>query len=169
MSDKLYEMQEQLLQIDNILAENTNPETEEILETARAELLKAIDGKLENILDFISDCKAKAEQMAAREEVFYKRRKSLEKKVEYLKTLVYSEMKNRGDTKASYGDWNCSIAKTPAKVVMDCLEDLVPDDFVKIVRQIDKTAIKSAMVDGVCKIGDLQVGHLEQGESLRIS
>ena len=168
MSEKLYEMQEQLMQIDNILAENTNPETEEILATAREELLKAIDGKLENILDFISDCKTKADQLAAREEVFYKRRKALEKKVEYLKSLVFSEMKNRGETKSTYGDWNCSIAKTPARVVLDCLEDLVPEQFTKQIVQIDKTAIKDAMVDGVCKVGDLQVAHTEQGESLRI-
>ena len=168
MSEKLYEMQEQLMQIDNILAENTNPETEEILETARAELLKAIDGKLENILDFISDCKSKAEQLAAREEVFYKRRKALEKKVEYLKSLVFSEMKNRGETKSTYGDWNCSIAKTPARLVLDCLEDLVPEQFTKQIIQIDKMAIKDAMVDGVCKVGDFQVGHLETSETLRI-
>lgn len=168
MSEKLYEMQEQLMQIDNILAENTNPDTEEILETAREELLKAIDGKLENILDFISDCKSKADQLAAREEVFYKRRKALEKKVEYLKSLVFGEMKNRGETKSTYGDWNCSIAKTPARVVLDCLEDLVPEQFTKQIVQIDKTAIKEAMVDGVCKVGDMPIAHLEQGESLRI-
>ena len=168
MSEKLYEMQAQLVQIDNILAENTNPETEEILATAREELLKAIDGKLESVLDFISDCKSKADQLAAREEVFYKRRKALEKKVEYLKSLVFGEMKTRGEAKAVYGDWNCSIAKTPARVVLDCLEDLVPAEFTKMVLQIDKTAIKDAMVDGVCKVGDLQIAHTEQGESLRI-
>lgn len=168
MSERLYDMQAQLMQIDSVLAENTNPETEEILTDAREALLSAIDNKLECILDYISDCVAKAQQLAEREEAFYKRRKSLEKKVEYLKKLVFGEMKNRGETKAEYGNWNCSIAKTPARVVLDCLEDLVPEQFTKQVVQIDKTAIKAAMVDGVCKVGDLQVGHLEQGESLRI-
>lgn len=165
---KLYEMQNNLIAIDSILEENTDSESQEILATAREELLKAIDGKLENILDFISDCKTKADQLAAREEVFYKRRKALEKKVEYLKSLVFGEMKTRGEAKAVYGDWNCSIAKTPARVVLDCLEDLVPAEFTKTVLQIDKTAIKDAMVDGVCKVGDFQIGHLETSETLRI-
>lgn len=168
MAERLYDLQTQLMQIDSVLAENTNSETEEILGTAREAVLKAIDGKLENICDFISDCAAKVAQLKEREEVFYNRRKSLEKKIEYLKGLVFSEMKNRGEAKQTYGDWNCSIAKTPAHVVLDCLEDLVPEQFTKQVVQIDKAAIKAAMVDGVCKVGDFQIGHLETSETLRI-
>ena len=56
---KLYELEEQLVRIDEILENNTNPETQEILESAKDELLQEINGKVENILNFIADCKGK--------------------------------------------------------------------------------------------------------------
>lgn len=171
MSQKLYELQEQLNQIDNILADNTNPETEEILESAKEQILQAIDGKVENILEFISDCRARAEYLMEEENRLYKKRKSLEKKIEYLKSLVFGVMKQSDLKKATYGTWDVSIAKTPARLIIDD-EQFVPDAFCKTVRSVDKTALKSALVDGEYKITvdgrEVLIAHEEAGESLRV-
>lgn len=171
---KLYELQDQLIAIDNILAENTDPETEEILESTKDELLKAIGGKIENILNYISDCNSKALQYKTEEERIYKKRKSMEKKIEYLKNMIFGIMEQNNLQKAEYGTWNCTVAKTPDKVVLDACDDDYPDCFKKWSFNIDKTALKQQMTDGklVLKFSDgqeKQLAHLESGKTLRIN
>lgn len=170
---KLYELQDNLVAIDNILENNTNPETQEILESARADLLKEIDGKVENILAFMSDCKGRVEQLRAEEERIAKKRKSLENKVEYLKNMVYWFMKSNNQQKAEFGTWNCTVAKTAGKVVFDVAVDDFPLWLKQIEYSVNKTAVKERMVDGVlCVTNDegdrIQLAHMEEGESLRI-
>lgn len=173
MSQKLYELQEQLNQIDNILADNTNPETEEILESAKEQILQAIDGKVENILEFISDCRARAEYLMEEENRLYKKRKSLEKKVDYLKSLVFGVMKQSDLKKATYGTWDVSIAKTAPKIIVDD-EMWVPDSCCKVTRTVNKTELKQYLdlLNGEYKVTvdgrEILVAHTETSESLRI-
>ena len=56
---KLYEIQEQLAQIDAILENNTDAETQEILESAKQEVLAVAGEKMESILDFVAELKSK--------------------------------------------------------------------------------------------------------------
>lgn len=169
---KLYELQDQLVAIDAILAENTDPETEEILESAKEELLKQVGDKIENILDYVSDCKAKMEQLKSEEERLAKKRKSIERKVDYLKKIVFDTMKINNQNRAEYGTWNLSIVQTPPKVVIDD-EQWIPQEFIKTTIAVDKTALKSVMTDGkfVVKVDghDIQIAHTERSESLRIA
>lgn len=168
---KLYELQDQLVAIDNILENNTDPESQEILESAKEEVLKEINGKIENVLDFISDCNAKCSQLAEEIKRLTAKKKTLENKSEYLKNLVYTTMKAGGIIKAAYGNWDCTIAKNPPRVVIDD-EQWVPAEFVKTVVSVDKTALKNAMTDGVYRVTvdgqDIQIAHTETSESLRI-
>lgn len=167
----LYELQTQLVSIDNILENNTDPETQQILESAKDEVLQAIDGKVENILNFISDCKGKAEQLKQEEDRLYKKRKSLENKTEYLKNLIYYVMKSNNLQKATYGTYDCTIAKSTPKIVIDD-ESLIPEQFIKTVVSIDKMALKKEMKDGAYFITidgkDIILAHEESTESLRI-
>lgn len=171
---KLYELQEQLVQIDNILESNTNPETDEILESAKEQLLAEIDGNMENILNYISDCKAKADQLKAEEERLYKKRKAVERKIAYLKGLVFGQLKLSGENKSEYGTWAVSITKTPARVVLDACDDNFPEKYKKYSWDIDKTALKNDMENDKLVIFDvasgkeIQLAHLESGETLRI-
>lgn len=168
---KLYELQDQLVAIDNILESNTNPDTQDILESAREELLQAIDGKVENILNFMSDCKAKAEQLKAEEERLCKKRKALENKSEYLKNMIYWLMKSNNQQKAEYGTYSCTIARTTPKVIIDD-ENLLPAQFIKTTISVDKVALKSAMTDGKYVVSfdgvETQVAHTEENDCLRI-
>lgn len=170
---RLYDLQDQLMQIDNILADNTNEETQEILESAREEVLKAIDGKVENILEFMSDCKAKIEQLKNEENRIAKKRKTLENKAEYLKDMLMWFMKTNNQTKAEFGTWNVSVAKTPEKVVLDVSEEDLPDWFKRLTYTVDKVAIKDKMVNGKCCISGIdgmpiQIAHTESGETIRV-
>ena len=170
---KLYDLQDRLMQIDNILADNTNEETQEILESARDKVLKAIDGKVENILEFMSDCKAKIEQLKSEEIRIAKKRKTLENKAEYLKGMLMWFMKTNNQTKAEFGTWNVSVAKTPDKVVLDIDEASLPSWCKKITYTADKTALKNQMIDGKAFIeGEdgkpLMIAHIESGETIRV-
>lgn len=167
----LYELQDQLVAIDDILEANTDIETQEILESAKEEILNAIDGKVENILGFMADCKAKAEQLKTEEERLAKKRKALENKAEYLKNMVYYFMKSTNQQKADFGTYSCTIAKTTPKIIIDD-EHLIPAEFIKTTITVDKTALKQKMVDGKYIVTfdgvETQVAHTEESESLRI-
>lgn len=170
---RLYDLQDQLVQIDNILEENTNEETQEILESAREEVLKAIDGKIENILEFASDCKAKIEQLKKEEDRIAKKRKTLENKVEYFKNMLIWFMKTNGQDKAEFGTWNVSLSKTPEKVVLDVADDDLPAWLKRVTYTVDKTAIKQQMINGKCFVQGIdgmpiQVAHTETSETIRV-
>lgn len=172
---KLFELNEQLMAIDSLLAENINEETEEILESAKEELMKDIHTKMENILQYISHCKAQAEYYKSEEARIAKKRKTLENRVDWLKNMVYTQMKHEGKTKAEYGTYTLSIAKTPAKIVLtDDASELLPDHLCNITRTPNRSAIKEAMGDDTELALEVDgrlivVAELDKtGESLRI-
>lgn len=168
---KLYELQDQLVAIDNILETNTDPESQEILESARNEIIVAIDGKVENILNFMSDCKAKADQLKQEELRLATKRKALENKAEYLKNMIYYLMKTSNLQKAEYGTFSCTIARTAPKIIVDD-EQWLPQCCIKTVTTVDKTALKSYLLDGKYTTTvdgqEILVAHTEEGECLRI-
>ena len=172
---KLYEMTDQLLAIDNLLAEMTDPDTNEILQDARTQLLADIDEKCENILEYISHCKARMDYYKAEEERIAQKRKVLDKRVEYLKSMIMMSMKGTGKNKMDCGTYSVSIAKTPAKVVLtDDGDKFLPDEYCTITRTPNKTVIKEAMgSDKELRITfdghELVLARLdESGKSLRI-
>lgn len=165
---KLYELQDQLVAIDNILADNTDPETNEILSSARDEILKQIDGKIENILNYIADCKAKSDQLREEAARLSYKRGVLDKKAEYLRNMLLWFMKNNDKKKESFGNWDVTVAKTAGRVVLDACDDAFPDCFKKWTFDIDKTALKEQMKDGQLIFDGKMLAHIEEGESLRI-
>ena len=165
---KLYELQEQLVAIDDVLEAATDPETQEILESAREDLMKTIDGKIENLLNYIADCKAKSEQLREEAARLSYKRGFLDKKVEYLKKTIYWFMKNNGVQKESYGNYDITVARTPERVVLDACDDDFPEEYKRFSWDIDKTAIKDKIVDGKLIINGKLLAHTESGETIRI-
>lgn len=172
---KLYEMDEQLVAIDNLLSESTDAETNEILESAKEQLLVDIDNKLESILHYVSRCNSMAGYYRDEVARLDAKRKTLEKRSEYLKGMVLNHLIGRGVKTAEFGNFNVSVAKKPARVVMtDDWEQWLPDEYCSVSRVPNKTAIKTAMqgekqltidVDG----RQIVVAYLDDsGESLRI-
>lgn len=170
----LYEMDEQLKAIDCVLAENEDPETQEILESAKDALLKDIDAKMESILQYKADCDGKVMQLKAEIDRLQKKVKSLNKKSDFLKNLCYTHLIDAGKQKAEYGTWTLSIAKKPASVQLtEDADALLPDCYCTITRTPNKTAIKNAMTDGelFVQVGDKKItlATLEQGTTIRIA
>lgn len=165
---RLYELQDQLVQIDAILEQNTNEDTQEILESARDEIITAIDGKVENILNYIADCKTKSDQLREEAARLSYKRGVLDKKVEYLRNMLIWYMKSADKKKASFGNWDITLAKTAGKVVLDACDDEYPEQFKKYSWNIDKTALKEQMNDGKLIIDGKLLAHIEESDSLRI-
>lgn len=145
---KLWEMNQQMEAIDTLISENTDPETLDILETAKEQLCQDIESKMENILGYIAECKSRMEYYKSEEERIANKRKGLEKRIDWLKGLIYNQMKLTNRQKAEYGTYNVSVVKTPDKVVLtDDAAELLPDSLCRITRTPNKTAIKEAMGD----------------------
>lgn len=170
----LYELNEQMLAIDSILSSNTDVETGEILESARESLMQDIETKIENMLGYIAECKAKAEYYKGEIERITKKKKTLENRVDWLKQLIFSHLKSTGKAKGEYGTYTVAIGKSPDRVVIsDDAVALLPDELCRIKREPDKVALKGLMTDGKYSIeidGEKVVlARLETGlEQLRI-
>ena len=171
----LWDMNQQMMAIDSLLSENTDPETQEILESAKDQLCQDIEGKMENILGYIAECKSRVEYYKTEEERIASKRKGIENRIDWLKGLVYGQMKLTNRQKAEYGTYNVSVVKTPDKVVLtDDAAELLPDDLCRITRLPNKTAIKEKMgEDGVYKVSidgrDIVLATIESGnETIRI-
>lgn len=145
----LYELNTQLKAIDDLLVANENPETQEILESAKEQLNQDIETKMESILQYMADCDGKIAQYKEEIARLQAKVKSLSNKKDFLKTLCHNHLIETGVQKAEYGTYTLSIAKTPAKVVLtDDAEALLPEQYFTITKTPNKTAIKEAMTDG---------------------
>lgn len=173
MTNSLYELTDQLKAIDDILDNSTDAETNEILESAKEEILVAIDNKCEHILAYQSDLKAKIEQLKQEEVRIHAKKKVLENRVEYLRQMLIWYMKSHDKTNMSCGTYDLKLGKTSGKVVLDIDEEKVPVYLKYVKYTLNKTAIKDAMVNGVCLVADeegnpLQIAHMEETDALRI-
>lgn len=170
MTEKLWEMNNQMMAIDSLLSENTDPETQEILESAKEQLSQDIESKMENILAYISECKARVDYLKKEEDRIAVKRKGIEKRIDWLKNLVFGQMKMTNRQRAEYGTWNVTVCKIPDKIVLtDDAEQWLPDNLCRISRIPNKTAIKDAMGDSkelkvVVDGREIVVANIESGQ-----
>lgn len=169
----LYELDYNLRQLDALMTASQDETTLEILEDAKKILLQDIEEKAVDILTYMSDCSARAKHLKDEAERITNKAKALEKRAEFLKNLLKTHLQTTGQTKATYGNYDVALAKTPVKVVLtDDAEQLLPDDLCRITRTPDKTAIKEKMTDGklIANIDgkEIELAHLETSETIRI-
>ena len=173
IKNKVYELQEQLIRIDAILAENTNEETGEILSQAKEQVLQEIGNNFEFVLDYIDDVKGKIEQIDNNIKRLQNRKKSIVSYVDFLKGLIFDQLKLQGIDKAEYGTWVVGTRENTPKVVLDEASlRFLPNKYVKVYYEPIKSLIKEDMTDGVFKVNvdgqEVEIAHLEQSESLVI-
>ena len=172
MTNSLYELTDQLKSIDSILDNSTDSETNEILESAREEILKAIDDKCEHILDYQSDLKAKIEQLKQEEARIHTKRKVLENRVEYLRQMLIWYMKSHEKTKMTCGTYDLTLGESSGKVVLDVPEEQIPAYLKRVSYTVDKTALKELMINDSFYIADgddiVLLAHMESTPALRI-
>ena len=173
MNRTLYELDYNLRQLDSLLTASQDPETMEILEDARKILIQDIEEKAVDILTYVGDCQSRAKHLKEEAVRMATKAKALEKRVDFLKGLIKQHLQATKQTKATYGTYDVTLAKTPDKVVVDQGEEQwLPDDLCTITRVPDKAAIKNRMTDGkltaVIDGKTITLAHLESDETIRI-
>lgn len=136
-----------------------------------ADTLEAIEGELEvkaenyakvmkNLEGDVAAIKAEIDRLTAK-------KRAIENNIKNMKATLQSVMEVTGKTKFKTDLFSFGIQKNAPSVVID-VEDVrdIPEDYLKFKEpEVDKTAIKAAINDGVDLTG---IAHLEQKFSLRI-
>lgn len=169
----LYELDYNLRLLDSVMDEAQDEESLQILEEAKQTLLQDIEEKAVTILTYISDCQARAKHLKDEAARITKKAKALERRAEWLKNLLKTHLQQTNQDKATYGTYDVSLAKTPARVVIHQGEEQwLPDELCVITRTPDKTAIKARMEDGklttVVDGKTIELAHLETDQTIRI-
>jgi len=139
----LYQINEQLRAIAD--GAEFDEETGEIFdEQAIMELQIAREDKIEGIACLIKESKAMAEALKAERESLYKRQKAEERKVESLKKLLTVCMEDGEKFKSA----RAAISWRTSRSVEVQDEGLIPAEYLKVVTEPNRTAIKLAIERG---------------------
>ena len=173
MNRTLYELDYNLRQLDSLLTASQDPETMEILEDARKILIQDIEEKAVDILTYVGDCQSRAKHLKEEAVRMATKAKALEKRVDFLKGLIKQHLQATKQTKATYGTYDVTLAKTPDRVVLeDDAVALLPNQLCTITRTPCKEAIKALMKDGKFSVTidgrEVVLAHLESDETIRI-
>ena len=161
----IYEITDDFLRIQDMMEDpELDPQT-------LADTLEAIEGELEvkaenyakvmkNLEGDIVAIKAEIDRLTAK-------KRAIENNIKNMKATLQNVMEMTGKTKFKTDLFSFGIQKNAPSVVID-VEDVrdIPEDYLKFKEpEVDKTAIKAAINDGVDLSG---IAHLEQSQSLRI-
>ena len=132
-----------------------------------ADTLESLEGTLEakatNVAAFFQNLEVTANAIREAEKRMAQRRKAIEKRVESLRQYLLDNMQACGITKIESPYFVISLQKSPESVVVDD-ESVIPDDYCKFTKTVDKSLVKQALRDGY----DIPGCHLESGTHVRI-
>lgn len=121
------------------------------------------DTKAENIAKLISSIKGDVETIKAEENRLKDKRRSCENKIKGLQEYLFNNLEKIDKKKIQTPLYKISIQKNPAKLVVKD-ESKVPDEYLKIIKEIDKAKLKEAIQDGL----SVDYAEIIQEEGLRI-
>jgi hypothetical protein len=99
-----------------------------------------------------ADAKAMVEAIKARRDALLAREARYKRQVEGFRSLMQRVMESAGKKKLTLPEATLSLAiRAPEPIVTD--ETLLPEECFKVVRKLDKTAIKSLCKDGIIPDG----------------
>lgn len=140
---------------------------EETGEILGAQNLDAIEGeateKIENSGLYIRELQAEIEALKAESDRLTIRKRSLEKKVERIKSLMLPAVEALGG-KVKGLKLTVSIGKTKSVELDDNAIELLPPEFIRTKVEADKTAISKALKEGV----ELSGARLVEKQSIRM-
>lgn len=175
MSKSIYEIKDDFkafeklcFELQNALEDegrNISDDEKKIIQEFYAENNQALDGKLENTARFIANLKGEAAMLDEELKRLQKRKKAAENLSDTLKFNLDYVLKKLGIKEKKVGVFKFAIQKNAPSLIIDRPE-LIPDEYKTTIVNIDKTAIKNDLKDGM-KLPDGAV-HFEQTESLRI-
>ena len=161
----IYEITDDFLRIQEMMEDpELDPQT-------LADTLEAIEGELEvkaeNYAKVMKNLEGDIAAIKAEIDRLTSKKKAIENNIKNMKATLQSVMEMTGKTKFKTDLFSFGIQKNAPSVVID-VEDVrdIPEDYLKFKEpEVDKTAIKAAINDGVDLSG---IAHLEQSQSLRI-
>ena len=158
----LYEISDAFLELA-INEEMTDEEISEQLATLNMEL----EEKVSNGIGLIQSLKVTVDGMKSEENRLKQRRAALENRISKIKDYYQSELSTIGKKKILTARGTMAIAKCGGKLPMKIDdENLVPQDYKRIVYEVDKEALRDALENGEVISG----AHLEErGSYLNIS
>ena len=124
--------------------------------------------KLENCCKYIANVKAEIKGIEEEEKRLKARREAKENALDRLKKLMQDAMDAAGQKNIPCGTFTVYIQKNPEKLIMDETDiKNIPAEYLKQQEpKIDTAKIKAALQAGDDSVKKL--GHIEQGESIRI-
>lgn len=114
--------------------------------------LTDLDSFMSKLVIKINELESHAEGLKALEATYSSRRKRMLSSAEKLEELAYKVMTDVGKTRLALPEATFSIARTPRKVIITNPEE-IPDEFQRITKEPNKTAIKQALENGKQVIG----------------
>ena len=126
-----------------------------------------LETKADNYAKIIRDLESRLEGIKAEQQRLTNRKQQIEKNIEWLKTTLYSVMKETGKTKFKTDLFNFGIQKNGGAlpVIVDEEIDKLPENMIIVSKKPDLKAIG----DYIKETGDITFAHFgERGESLRI-
>lgn len=143
-----------------------DPDMQEDFE-AWFDTMEGLEGEIEDKADgyakVMRDLTGRAATIKAEEERLAARRKTIENRVEYMKSRLQTMMTVTGKTKFKTDLFSFGIQKNPASVVIDDESKIPAGYWIPQQPKLDKTSLKEWLKDNEC-----EWAHLAQSESLRI-
>ena len=157
---KLYELTEAWAAVQDLI--DTEEADDEQILAALENIEGAIEDKADGYAKLIYSMKAEAEAIKVEEKRLASKRQSLENRAKWLQKNLENAMIITGKKKFKTNLFVFSVQKN-APSLDDFDESIVPEEFWKVSRSIDRPALLKAVKDG-----EIQGIELKQSESLRI-
>lgn len=158
----IYELTNEYLQLMDMM------ENEELDPQVLADTMEGIEGEFEIKADNYARVKAglegTVEAIKTEEKRLADRRRAIEKNITSLMKNLQNAMVLTGKTKFKTDFYSFGVQNNPPSVVVDADIEAIPEDYIKIKKEIDKTAIKDALKKGET----FDFAHLEVTQGLRI-
>lgn len=183
---KLFEIIKDVQAYEELLIENAIDNEGEIspeLEIWEQEFFTELGAKTDRTVEFIRYVESEAERFKKDEELFRKKRKSLENLVEKTKKYV-KQMIQYNDVKVLPGErYKITLANNGGKPALEFMDPYkshlktksfdvfetdfigIPERYFKLIRVLDKDAIRDDLSNGL----ELGIATLMRGQSIRIS
>jgi predicted nuclease with TOPRIM domain len=163
---KVYEIVEKYLHVENLLEEQEDQDTQEML----WDTLESIEGELEEKLEYLTkiqkNYEAQAEMFKAEKDRLAKKQQSSTNKAKNLKGFLEHILLATGHKKLETGIFTLSIQKNPPSLIIDD-EDNLTDEFRVLKPVVDAPKLKKWAKDNPEEAEKIGV-RLVQGESIRI-
>lgn len=157
----LYELTDDFLRLMDI-AEDPDTDPDVFRDTLEG-IEGAIEDKADGYAKVIRELEARKEGLQKEAERLSSRAKSIDGNIRRMKEHLTSAMVAMDKRKFKTDLFSFSVQKNPASVKFDIDEAEVPDEYMRIKKEPDKTAIKKAI-----EAEEITWAHLEQSEGVRI-